>query len=638
MSGDIDDDISDGGGYFLSSKLRDILEIFTKKRSILLTGCSQSGKSSALEAVAQELQRASKNLSPLLITPELLASDSPGDATRGLLSAFMKGRADWSKKRRTSGIEYDSEGTEIGKYLILIEDLDLIAPSRGGSNDVVRVIMKELRNCESSNTLILATSSEPSRIHSGVLCMFEKHVTLGILNLYDRNDALLYFVRKTIKLDDNIDKESIVNAISVLADTACMGFLIGDIKFVVQETHRRLSLSFHGTSTDDIFSSSNFLKLLEDVISEHTPYQLIGGGRQLRVSSDDNKYNRGRRIHPSIIEIVDLRSKELIDAASHLGHDENDKEGDYADDEDDEEDSNTYLDSPRSPLSLSISNSIRPRSERTTFDDICGQEEAKDAIIKSVLWHRDPKRSVAMRNLGVSPPTGLMLYGPPGTGKTMLAKAVAGTIQGRFIEIKIPNILSSGVGDSERALKAAFDAAQNAAPAIIFIDEIQALFCRRDGGGNDNDDKMSSLLTSQLLLSLDALCRNAERDPDAGRVIVIAATNVPEALDPAFLRPGRFDKLILVGLPNEEDRFGMIQRKNRVMFPDLTNDDNKSLSARLAKLTEGFSGAEIENIFRVAALIAVTDFVTINKVEEPNSYRPKLTQEHLISAIERIKN
>jgi len=466
--------------------------------------------------------------------------------------------------------------------------------------------------------------------------MFEKHVTLGILNQSDRKDALLYFVRKTIKLDYNFDKESVVNAINVLADTACMGFLIGDIKFVVQEAHRLLSLSYHGTSTDNIFSSSNFLKFLEDVISEHTPYQLLSGGLS-RVSSDDNQYNRGRRIHPSIIEIVDLRSKELIDAVSHLGHVENDNEGDYAAD-DEEEDSNTYSDSPRSPLSLSIANSIRPRSERTTFDDICGQKEAKDAIIKSVLWHRDPKRSVAMRNLGVSPPTGLMLYGPPGTGKTMLAKAVAGTIQGRFIEIKIPNILSSGVGDSERALKAAFDAAQNAAPAIIFIDEIQALFCRRDGGGNDDDDKMSSLLTSQLLLSLDALCRNAERDPDAGRVIVIAATNVPEALDPALLRPGRFDKLIHVGLPDEEDRLGMIQRKNRAMFPDLTNDDNKSLSARLAKLTEGFSGAEIENIFRVAALIAVTEFVDDKIVEEPSSYKPKLTEEHLISAIERIKN
>jgi SpoVK/Ycf46/Vps4 family AAA+-type ATPase len=644
--------VSGGGGYYISSVLqKDIFASITlsKTNSILVTGDSQSGKSSALEATAHELQRLSIVSSFLLITPENLACDYPGDATRGLLYAFMKGKADANGLNEKNSlinngsIVNDTNDTEIKKFLILFEDLDLIAPSKGGSNDVARVLMRELRNCATSNVLILAASADPSKIHSGVLNMFDKQVTLGILNMTDRRDALCYFVqqinRDSLKGKEE-GEEDMMKAIISLADTACLGFVIGDVKFVVQEAFHqyntlvREDIESSTEKEDDnlILNMKQFLQILENVISEHTPYQLLSGGSSKSYGVNDTV--KGRRLHPSIVEIVDLRTKELIDMTNFV-QDDNDGDGDN---DDEEEDSNTFSDSSKSPLSLSIANSIRPRSERTTFDDICGQKEAKDAIIKSVFWPRDPKRSAALKSLGVTVPTGLMLYGPPGTGKTMLAKAVAGTIQGRFIEIKIPNILSSGVGDSERALKAAFDAAQNAAPAIIFMDEIQALFCRRDGGRND-DDRMSSLLTSQLLQSLDTLCRNAEREPDAGQVIVIAATNVPEALDPALLRPGRFDKLIYVGLPNEEDRFSFIHKNNRLLFPDLLENDMKGLSERLAKLTENFSGAEIENIYRVAALIAVTEYCERPQtlIEEPNVNKPKLTEGHLQTAIERMK-
>jgi SpoVK/Ycf46/Vps4 family AAA+-type ATPase len=609
--------------------------------SILITGGPQSGKSSILEAVAEELKQLSLVDDILLITPEDLAIEFPGDTTRGLLQSILK------YKGRTSTSNNKNEKEEckiVRKNVILLEDLDLITPSRGCSNDVVRVLMRELRNCKSTQTIILAASIEPFRIHSGILSMFEKHITLGLLNLSDRRDSLIFFTRKfftkfNIKMDSLTTTN--ISLLFDLADTACLGFSIGDVKFVVQETIRRL-ISMKNeeelVSQDDFRMNGSavtslYIKELETVISDHTPYQLLAGGNsQVETTISLNKQ---RRLHPSIVDVIDYRDSYFKELSSNNYIDKGDNDNDDEDNE--EEDFDSSNDNPRSPLSFSIADSIRPRNERTTFDDICGQLEAKSAIIESVLWQSNSAKSTTMKNLGISPATGLMLYGPPGTGKTMLAKAVAGTLRGRFIEIKIPNILSSGVGDSERALKAAFDAAQNAAPAVIFIDEIQALFCRRDGGGGGDDgDRMSSMLTSQLLLSLDSLHRISEQQPDIGRVIVIAATNVPEALDPALLRPGRFDKLIYVGLPTEIDRFHLFQQKNKVIFSQLDLKDVTNLSQKLAKLTSGCSCADIENIFRVAAMISVSEYISHNVIDSFS--KPTVTEDHLLTAIYRIIN
>ncbi len=222
------------------------------------------------------------------------------------------------------------------------------------------------------------------------------------------------------------------------------------------------------------------------------------------------------------------------------------------------------------------------------WEDIGGLEKAKEELKESVEWPL--KYPNSFRDLGVMPPKGILLYGPPGTGKTLLAKAVANESEANFISIKGPELLSKWVGESEKALREIFRKARQVAPAIIFFDEIDSVAGRR---GLEIGTKVKESMVNQLLTEMDGL----EQLHD---IVIIAATNRPDMIDPGLLRPGRFDKMIYTGVPDEKSRLKIIE--TQVKKVPLSEDVNIK---ELAKKSEGFSGADLNGLVREAAMIAL---------------------------------
>ncbi|KYH42468.1 MAG: AAA family ATPase, CDC48 subfamily [Candidatus Bathyarchaeota archaeon B63] len=223
------------------------------------------------------------------------------------------------------------------------------------------------------------------------------------------------------------------------------------------------------------------------------------------------------------------------------------------------------------------------------WDDIGDLEEAKQELIESVEWPL--KNPDVFKRMGIKPPRGILLFGPPGCGKTLLARAVATESEANFISIKGPEVFSKWVGESEKAIREVFRKARMSAPAIIFFDEIDALVPRRGAGYADSG--VTERVISQLLTEIDGIESLQE-------VVVLAATNRPDILDPAVMRPGRLDRMIYVPEPNEDGRLQIFKIHTKSM-PLAEDVDLK----KLASLTKGYSGADIESICREAALIAL---------------------------------
>lgn len=229
----------------------------------------------------------------------------------------------------------------------------------------------------------------------------------------------------------------------------------------------------------------------------------------------------------------------------------------------------------------------------TTWDDIGGMQKAKELLTEGVEWPiRFPE---VYANAKVEAPRGVLLAGPPGSGKTLIARALANQCEASFISIKGPELLSKWVGESEKGVREIFRRAKQAAPCIIFFDELDALAPRRSGG--EGDGQVGNRVIAQLLTEMDGI------EGRAG-VIVLAATNRPELIDPALLRPGRFDLVVELAYPDEIERGAIfaIHTRGRPLAPEITMEE-------LAALTSGRSGADIEAICRRAALLALREWI-----------------------------
>jgi len=223
------------------------------------------------------------------------------------------------------------------------------------------------------------------------------------------------------------------------------------------------------------------------------------------------------------------------------------------------------------------------------WDEVGDLEEVKQELRESVEWPL--KNAEVFERMGIKPPKGILLFGPPGCGKTLLARAVATESEANFISIKGPEVFSKWVGESEKAIREVFRKARMSAPSIIFFDEMDALVPRRGSGYGDSG--VTDRVISQLLTEIDGI--SALQD-----VVVIAATNRPDIVDPAVLRPGRFDRLIYVPEPSEEGRLQILKIHTKGM--PLAKDVDLM---ELARLTKGYSGADLESACREAALYAL---------------------------------
>ena len=234
----------------------------------------------------------------------------------------------------------------------------------------------------------------------------------------------------------------------------------------------------------------------------------------------------------------------------------------------------------------------------THWEDIGGLEEVKQDLKEAVEWPL--KTPEIFTRLGIRPPKGILLFGPPGCGKTLLARAVATESEANFITIKGPEIFSKWVGESEKAIREVFRKARMAAPAVIFFDELDSLLPRRGPGFSDSG--VSERVISQLLTEMDGIVTLED-------IVVIAATNRPDIVDPAVLRPGRFDRLIYVPEPDEKSRLQIFKLYTKDM--PLAKDVNL---ANLASSTKNYSGADIAAICREAAMFALRKDVNAKEV------------------------
>ncbi len=229
------------------------------------------------------------------------------------------------------------------------------------------------------------------------------------------------------------------------------------------------------------------------------------------------------------------------------------------------------------------------------FDDVAGEDEAKENLSEIVNYLHDPSK---YRDIGASMPKGILLVGPPGTGKTMLAKAVAGEANVPFFSISGSEFVEMFVGMGASKVRDLFKQAKEKAPCIVFIDEIDAIGKKRDGGkfGGGNDESEQTL--NQLLTEMDGF-------EGSNGVIILAATNRPESLDPALTRPGRFDRRVPVELPDLQGREAIL----RVHAKKIKTEPNINY-AQIARMASGASGAELANIVNEAALRAVRNHRT----------------------------
>ena len=252
---------------------------------------------------------------------------------------------------------------------------------------------------------------------------------------------------------------------------------------------------------------------------------------------------------------------------------------------------------------------INSEKPKVKFDDVAGVEEAKDEVKEIVDFLKNPERYI---RLGAKIPKGVLLVGPPGTGKTLLAKAVAGEAEVPFFSVSGSSFIERVVGVGASRVRDLFENAKKEAPAIVFIDEIDAIGKSRAAGSmmGGNDEREQTL--NQLLAEMDGF------DSDKSPVIVLAATNRPEVLDAALLRPGRFDRQVLVDKPDFKGRVDILKVHSKEV--KLSNDVNMH---EIGRLTAGLAGADLANIINEAALLA------------GRSNKSKIDQRDLVEAVER---
>src|SRR5689334_11820047 len=256
---------------------------------------------------------------------------------------------------------------------------------------------------------------------------------------------------------------------------------------------------------------------------------------------------------------------------------------------------------------VDVTKEMEPSAMREVFvevpdvkwEDIGGLGDIKQELQEAVEWPLKYQRAFAYTD--ATPPKGILLYGPPGTGKTLMAKAAANESEANFISIKGPELLSKWVGESEKGVREIFRKARQAAPCIIFFDEMDAIAPIR--GGNVGDSHVTERLISQLLTELDGL-------EILTNVIVIAATNRPDIIDPALLRPGRFDRLLYVPPPDRDSRVQIIKihSKKKPLADDIDIEE-------LANHTDGYTGADIASLMSAAVMLALRDH--ISKYKDP---------------------
>ncbi|EEB74174.1 CDC48 family AAA ATPase [Thermococcus sp. AM4] len=472
--------------------------------------------------------------------------------------------------------EIFKEAEENAPSIIFIDEIDAIAPKR---EEVVgevekRVVSQLLTLMDGlkgrGKVIVIAATNRPDAIDPALRRpgRFDREIEVGVPDKQGRKEILQIHTRG-MPLEPSFDKEEVL---AVLEELARRGGKfaeeVGKLKPLVEAAQSGREIKEILKGSGELYSEvkAKLIDRMLDRIADRT-HGFVGAdlaalAREaamvvLRRLIQEGKVSpEQERIPPEVLQELRVREEDFYEALKMV-----------------------------EPSAL---REVLIEVPNVRWDDIGGLEDVKQELREAVEWPlKYPK---AFERLGITPPKGILLYGPPGTGKTLLAKAVANESEANFIAIRGPEVLSKWVGETEKRIREIFRKARQAAPTVVFIDEIDAIAPAR---GSYEGGRHLDTLINQLLTEMDGIQENSG-------VVVIGATNRPDIIDPALLRPGRFDRLILVPAPDEKARLEIFKVHTRRV--PLAEDVNLE---ELAKKTEGYSGADIEALVREAALIAL---------------------------------
>ncbi len=481
--------------------------------------------------------------------------------------------------------EIFEEAEKNAPSIIFIDEIDSIAPKRENVQGEVerRVVAQLLSSMDGlksrGKVIVIGATNRQNAIDPALRRpgRFDREIEIGvpdkagrekILKIHTRNMPLYdikYAIRDLETSDDN--KEKLLEAVAKAKDKT-NNSIIESIKELSNNNEELVKLMKKALNNPRIVN----IKSLAEIT-----YGFVGA--DLQALCKEAAMNVLRRILPEI----KLKDQEKVS----------------------QEDLNKLIvtqDDFKAALRM-----VRPSAMReilvevpnVKYEDIGGLEEVKKQLREMIEWPLEHPDS--FKRMGIKPPRGILMFGPPGCGKTLLAKAVANESEANFISIKGPSLFSKWVGESEKAIREIFRKARQVSPCIIFFDEIDSLTPKRSGG---EGSRVYEQVVNQLLTELDGL-------EELNDVVVIGATNRPDIIDPALLRPGRFDRVIVVPQPDENSRLQILKvhTKNMPLDKDVDLED-------LAKRTKGYSGADLQALCREAAMFALREDINSKKVSK----------------------
>lgn len=572
-------------------------EIFEKlgiepPKGVLLHGPPGTGKTMLAKAVAHE----SDANFILLNGPEIM-SKFYGESEKNLRSKF-------------------EEAEKNAPSIIFIDEIDAIAPKREEVQGEVerRVVSQLLTLMDGLKTrgkvVVIAATNRPNSIDPALrrpgrfdrevhINVPDKQGRLAILKIHTRNMPLVAPIKKSY-LQKNIDsiKEEINNLLSEAGNRETKKNIDSLKERILLLTPMLEQLNDDETKNEIIIKKFSVKDRDEvnSIMMKEMMLELSGMthgfvGADINALAKEAAMNVLRKVLPS------LNLKEEQEIPEEVLKELRIKSQDFLD-------------------ALKV---VRPSAMRevlidtpsVSWEEVGGLEYIKQELKEAVEWPM--KYPQTFSRMGIRPPRGILLYGPPGTGKTLLAKAVAKESQANFIQVKGPELLSMWVGKSEEGVRKIFERARQVSPCVIFFDEIDSLASRRSGG-EYSGSKVGEQVLNQLLAEMDGM-------EELHDVVIIGATNRPDILDPAILRPGRFDRLLLVRPPTKEGREKILTIHTKNM-PRARDVDIKKLSEE----TEGYVGADIESLAREAAILALREDINSKEV----------SMKHFIEAMKKV--
>jgi transitional endoplasmic reticulum ATPase len=536
-------------------------------KGVLLHGPPGTGKTLIAKAVANEIGASFFTING----PEIM-SKFYGESEQRLREIF-------------------EEAKENSPSIIFIDEIDAIAPRRDEvTGEVERRVVAQLLTLmdgleERGQVIVIAATNRIEAIDPALRRpgRFDREIEIGVPDREGRYEVLQIHTRN-MPLEPDYDREIVIESLKSLIKNLKQDGneeLVKEVNFLLDEVKQREDKDEIKQVVHDLLDAELISELEREIVKNMlgTLADQTHGfvGADIEALSKEAAMKALRRYLPQIDLNSDDIPAEVLDSIRITMDD---------------------FKEALKGIEPSAMREVLVEVPRVTWENVGGLDDVKNEIIEAVEWPL--KYPEKFKKFGIKPPKGVLLYGPPGTGKTLIAKAVAHETQANFISVKGSELLSKWLGESEKAVRKIFRKARQVAPCIVFFDEIDAIAQMR---GFDEGSRAVERVVNQILTEMDGL-------EELEGVIVIGATNRPDILDPALLRPGRFDRLVYVKPPDRRSRYVIFKIHTRGMplFDDVDLEE-------LAEITEGYVGADIEAVCREAVMLAFREDMDVEIIK-----------------------